>query len=315
MSRTSRFVCAAALVSTAAAAEAVAQTYDYGAGSTSVGDSGFMVLLEGGLANPRNTDNVVATRIGPVTTPIITTWDDDFAGRIGLGYQWASGNQIFGQAWGFSTETAEAGTGSFDFGIGPPIAPGFGDQGTAFDIGTEIEATTADVGFGRRAPLGERFEIQGSVGVRYAHYEEVSGGTFADGATIFAAAKSVDGEMIGVRGGIGASWQWKQLVLQGAGALSLLDGEVTGDSALSVIQGGGGAAAFSVTDDGRSGSIWELELLGGWRSSSGSIFIGAGWEQQVWDGITSDLTRSVVSGAERDSIAISGYKARISFIF
>ena len=86
---------------------AVSAQYDYGGGGQydRGGDTGIFLFVEGGMTNPRNTDNVVATTTGFVS-PIIPSWDDDFAGRLGIGYELTSGDRITLTLWGFETDTA-----------------------------------------------------------------------------------------------------------------------------------------------------------------------------------------------------------------
>jgi hypothetical protein len=109
--------------------------YRYGSYGSATTDRGFFVEFEGLLANPRNADVVVATQeiipgAGGVNTlsPIIPVWDDAFAGRIGLGYQWASGNKVSVSVWGFNTDRTASGNGAaggvLHYGIGPPINTG-----------------------------------------------------------------------------------------------------------------------------------------------------------------------------------------------
>jgi hypothetical protein len=293
-------------------------TYDYsgrGAGSTALGDAGLFLLLEGAITNPRNADNVVAVRSGSTLVPIIPSWDDDPAGRIGFGYRWASGNRLWGQAWGFSTETAAASAaGPFLETIGPPVSA---QVASGYDLETQIDATTADVIFARHTALSDGFDVEWSVGLRYASFEETTDGVYREGSAVLGASKRNEGEMIGVRGGLSGSWSWNHLVLEAGGALSLLDGELDASSRMTAPSVSPGV--LSVFDDGRSGTIQELDLLLAWRGTSGKWLIGGGWESQVWEGITSDLVRRYPQAAypleERDSITFSGYRAVLRYFF
>ena len=118
---------------------AVAGSYDYGkSAGHGGGDGGFILVVEGLVANARNADNVVATvDSGGVLFPIIPPWDDDPAGRIGLGYRFATGEQVMVTVWGFETSVDAAGSGSFELPIGPA-------SGSAYDVTSKITARTVD---------------------------------------------------------------------------------------------------------------------------------------------------------------------------
>ena len=72
-------------------------------------------------------------------------------------------------------------------------------------------------------------------------------------------------------------------------------------------------------DDGRSGSIRELDLALVWHSSSDTVRVWLGWEQQVWEDIAADLMRNfpgtVAVLRERDSVTFSGYKLGVRVLF
>lgn len=295
--------------------------YDYGKGRYERdGEPGIFLLLEGGLANPRNTDNVVAATSGNVS-PIIPAWDDDPAGRIGIGYELASGDKISLTFWGFETDTRGTGTGSFDFTIGPPFESSgsiLGDSGTDFDIKTEISAMTVDAAWGRTHAASRRIDLDWSAGLRYANYEEEAGGFYFDGQPLDA-SKSNEGEMIGARLALRGTYRLTYLSFGAGVGFSFLDGELTASSGLkraSVSQQEGFA---ELKDDGRSGQIREFDIVASWHGANDRVRISLGWEQSTWEGIADDLMRNlpgtVVTLRDRDSVVFSGYKLGLLFRF
>jgi hypothetical protein len=156
----------ASLILGAGTSEAAYRYGKYRYGGT---ERGFFVFAEMGLANPRNSDTVVATfeqvdSIGGSNylVPIVPPWSDDPAGKLGFGYSWGSGQKIVATFWGFQTDQQTAAEGPADgwlhFAIGPPIPTGVdgeyeGTHGSPgfFDITSEISG-----GFGGEAkkPMG-----------------------------------------------------------------------------------------------------------------------------------------------------------------
>jgi hypothetical protein len=70
-----------------------------------------------------------------------------------------------------------------------------------------------------------------------------------------------------------------------------------------------------ITDDSRSGSIRDVDLTVSWRAVGEAVRVWVGWEQQIWDGITTDLVRNfpgtVAPLRDRDSVVFSGYKVGV----
>ncbi len=309
-------------------------------------DGGFFVHVEGGVANPRNTDAVLATFESVedfgggvnMLVPIVPTWDDEFAGRLTLGYGWASGNKLSVALWSFSADQAAFGSGPasgfLHFAVGPPILSGGQYVGTGgspgfFNLSTEIDATTADLAWSRSAELSESFTVEWSLGVRYANYEETTSGVYdedgpSSGVTAYDAAKSNEGDMFGVRGGVRGSYRLGNRYSINAGlGFSFLDGELDASSTLTPT-GTGNALTVptgfaAVTDDGRSGTIRDLDLALTWHSNSDAFRVSVGWEQSFWDDITADLVRNFPGTSaplgERDSVTFSGYKLGLYFRF
>jgi len=298
---------AAVLVSTA---EVEAQYRYGGRGYDDDGGQGIFVELEGSLANVRNADNVVATiDSGNVVSSVVPPWDDDVAGRLGGGYRWG-GNKLFARVWGFAAEQDAVATGALNFAVGPPV--GGDDSGTALQVTTEITMNTIDVGWARTHGLGESFDLEWSAAFRYATFEETQEGLYADGAEVFRVAKSNEGEMIGPHVGVRGTYGLERLFFSGGLGFSFLDGELTASSGLTQIAGGTGASFSGFLDDGRSGSIRELDVTGGWRNPGNSLQVYVGWEQAEWMDIAADMVRNFSTTTsplrDRDSVTVSGFK-------
>jgi hypothetical protein len=323
-----------ALVLLVLGADAVhAKKYQYGryrAGGAQQAQ-GFIVFLEGIAANPRNTDNVVATieSGGLVVSSVIPQWDTEFAGRIGFGYRWASGNIVEASFWGFNTDTqiTDTGTGVTHFSIGPAICsvtPCAGANGSPgyFDITTEITAQTADVAWGRAMQLSDDVTMEWSLGLRFASYEETAEGTYGDtedSTDLYDAAKSNEGNMFGVRAALRGRYMFlENFSVSGGLAFSALDGELEASSGLSPDSGQPSSFA-SIIDDSRSGTIRDLDLVFAWHAMADSIRVYGGWEQSEWRDIATDLMRnlpgSTVVLRDRDSVIFSGYKLGVYLRF
>ncbi len=334
-------ICTGALILLLASAiDPVQAKYQYGRYAQGK-ERGFIIFAEALWANPRNVDAVVATQETQNTvTPIIPVWDDEVSGRLGLGYQWASGNQLSLTFWNFETEQNAAGNGAaggiLHFAIGPPIRVGtdfVGDNASpgSYAIRTEVKATTADLAFAREQQLVENFDLAWSLGVRYAKYEETSDGRYDEQATTspsfgenaYNAAKSNQGEMFGVRAALRGSYRFVRSVsLDGQFGFSFLDGELTANSGLTPAGSNNATtpASFSgIVDDSRSGNIWDLDIRVTYHGQTDAFRVWLGWEQQVWDNLTTDLVRNfpgtTAPSRDRDSVSFSGYKVGVYFRF
>jgi hypothetical protein len=324
--------------------------YRYGSyGKAGTAERGFFVYLEGMTVNPRNADVVVGVTEqvqdygGGVNTvsEIVPGWDDEFAGRIGLGYQWASGNKVVVTYWTFETDMTSAGNGPLGgflhYTVGPPIytsngyVGAFGSPGY-YEMTTGITAETIDLAFARDQQVSESFGIEWSLGLRSATYEEDWVGLYdnadslsADfGLTRYNAEKSLKGEMIGARAGIRATYRFSKMFWLGSGlGFSYLDGEVSGASLLSpsgLDNGVQEPSGFSsLKDTGRSGNIFDIDAIIGWSNSGDSIRVWLGWEQSTWNGLVDDLMRNFPGSTaplrDRDSLTFSGYKLGVYFKF
>jgi hypothetical protein len=302
--------------------------YDYGKGGygrSSGGQGGWVVFLEAALANPRNADNVVATEVvGSQVTPIIPVWDDDFAGRLGLGYQWESGTKIMATVWSYETDQSLRQSRPVAFGIGPPIATGvddgyIGDTGNFFDVTTEITARTADLAWGRSHELSEGFTLDWSLGARYAKFEETHLGEYRDGTFVFAAAKGLEGEMVGARIALRGAWRFGVFSVNGGMGWSFLDGEIAAASSLSPTPSSYAASGASLTDDSRSGSIRDIDASIVWHAVDDRVTVWLGWEQAEWEDIAADVLRNfpgtVVPLRDRDAVNFSSFKLGVGFRF
>jgi hypothetical protein len=306
-----RLIPAALVVTTAAflCGTSHAQTrYDYGGGGGyASGDGGFLLQFEAGIANPRNTDNIVAAQ-GP--NVIIPEWDDEFAGRLGLGYQFPGGNTLLFSFWGFDTDQSAAATGSFEFPIGP--TNGFG-----FDVKTEVEAGTAEASWIVPHELSDEFGMEWSLGLRYAGYEETTGGVYSTIDGTLDVAKSIESDMIGARGAARAIYRRGSLSGSASLGLSFLSGEIKVSESLTPQPAG--TSPLKLTDDSRSGSILELDVRGTWHHANERLSVWIGWEQQDWDDIAADLARNLpgneVVARSRDSVTFSWLKAGVSYRF
>lgn len=324
----------------ACATQTAEARYRYGQySSQGAGQPGFFAFLEGMRANPRNADTIVVTQEslgGSVNTvtPIVPPWSDEFAGRLGAGYGWGEGNKVVLSAWGFNTDQSSAGDGPgggiTHFAIGPPIRVGTGYVGNnaspgSYHMTTEINAGTADLAYVREHVVGEQFKLEWSAGLRYASFEESMRGGYdqaasTDGAygnNSFLATKSNEGEMFGVRLALRGSYRFaKSFSLDAGLGLSFLDGELRGSSSLvpdgTLNSGTTPAATIEITDDSRSGDVRDLDLTVSWYTVGEAVRIWLGWEQQIWEGITTDSVRNLPGTTavlrDRDSVTISGYK-------
>lgn len=313
--------------------------YRYG-GYGGVEDQGFVLQIEGLYMNPRNADVVVATVEGlSQLRPLIPGWDDELAGRLGLGYKWASGNKLMFTVWGFSADsdaTGSAATGQrLHFAIGPPIpwngdyVGNLGDPG-AFSATAEIEAGTADVMFGREHEISEGLRMEWGLGLRYVRYEETQEAIYSeiagfdDPAVPMPARKTIQSDMLGAKVVARGTYRFSPHWSVGASlGFSFLDGEIDTVSRVSPQGTIGGSAVpyneFVLVDDGRSGSITEFDVTFAWHNPSDRTRVYLGWEQQRWDDIAADAARNFPGTSAplrpRNSVSFGGYKLGLRFIF
>jgi hypothetical protein len=281
--------------------------YNYGGRSYAGGEGGFVVSLEAGLANPRDTDNVVAAA-GP--NVVIPQWDDELAGRLGVGYIFGNGSTLGLAVWGYTTDQSEAGVGAFEFPIGPT-------DGFSFDVKTEIKARTVDVSWAVPHEVADAFEMEWSVGLRYAGFEETTDGMYGTTGGPRVAAKSNQGDMLGARIGGRGRYRVGSFSLGAGLGLSLLDGEIEASSSLTPQPAG--TSPLVLTDDSRSGSILDVDVRAAWHGVGDALSLWVGWEQQKWQDIAADLARNLPGSSlisrDRDSVTFSWVKAGVSYRF
>jgi hypothetical protein len=311
-----------------------AAQYDYGGSGRGGGGSaeaGFIVLLEAGLANARNADVVLATDLASsAVSPVHPSWDDEFSGRLGLGWGFGNGHEILGTFWRFETETGGSDSGLWGLPIGPPISDGasyFGTVGGFFDSTVEIRAATADVAWVLEHEMIERLSCEWLLGLRYASFEETHEAYYdeapaAVGFDSYAAAKQNESTMFGARAGLRATYRFGPMSVGAGLALSFLDGELTASSGLTPSGSANSGLASSSTvieDDGRSGRITDFDLRLAWHHSRDRVRVWAGWEQAEWDQIAADPTRNfpgtAVPLSARDSMTFSAYKLGVEARF
>lgn len=282
-------------------------TYDYGSGYHDLSESSWELLLEAGVANPRNTDNIVAA-VGP--NVVIPTWSDEFAGRLGVGYKTRGMSQFGFRFWGFKIDTQASGVGAFEFPIGPT-------SGTRFDVVTEIQARSADFSWILVQQVNKSFRMDWALGLQYATFEDTTDGTYGTSGGPRTAAKSNEAGMLGARIGGRATYRAGSFSGSAGLALSLLDGEIEASSSLTPQPAG--TVPLYLKDDSRSGSILEFDARAAWHSSEDAFSVWLGWEQQVWDDIAADLARNLpgseVISRARDSVTFSWFKVGVSFTF
>ena len=287
-----------------------AQTrYNYGK-STHGREGGFIVSVEAGPANPRNTDNIVAAS-GP--NVVIPQWDDEFAGRLGFGYQWSNGNKLMLSVWNLSAEQSAAGDSSpaaFFFPIGPAI-------GSSFNVTTEVSGLTTDVAWGVTHEPTDAFSLEWSVGLRYASFEETTDGRYGTLDVTRTVDKSLQGDMLGAKLAGRGTYRMGSFSASVGMGLSALDGEL--EARASLTPQPQDTIAVRLIDDSRSGTILDFDLNAAWHSPDDSFSIWLGWEQQVWEDIAADLTRNLpdsnVPSRERDSVTFSWFKVGVSYRF
>ncbi len=349
--RSIRFSFALILLGISAAGSASAQ-YHYGGarrGGGSYGEQGVYFILEGMTQNVRNADAVVATTESSqdfgggvnVLSSVLPDWDDEFTGRLSVGYRWAGGSKLSGSFWAFESTQSASGNGPvggfLHFAIGPPIRTGGGFVGNVaspgfYDASTEISANTADIAWAKTQEVSDRFAVEWSLGLRYVTFEETTTGVYdeaasndiAFGAVRYDALKSNEGTMIGARAGIRGSYRVLSNFSASAGlAFSVLDGELEASSTLSpsgtVNSATVPTAAVALSDDGRSGHTLDFDVQLAWHSSSDMFKVWLGWEQSRWEEIAADLVRNFPGTTaplrDRDAVTFSGYKVGIRFGF
>jgi hypothetical protein len=339
------------LLVTVAAGSVQAARYRYGRGVGGRGEqAGVIVSIQGELVNVRNADLLYATSeslqiFGGGVNEISAlgpAGEDDVAGRLGVGYQWANGNRLSASLWSYESSSSAIADGplggALHFALGPPIALGggafVGDSGSPghFDLSTTIETAAFDLAFGRTHGIGDEFSMEWSTGLRYASYEETTGGFYDDaisnagsfGDHRYTVAKSIEGTMVGARLAAQGRYFFTPSFSVSAGVgFAFLDGEIEASSALTpsglvnaVTQP---MSRSVVNDDGKSGRTADFHVRTTWHNGTDRLRVWVGWEQQEWSGIAEDSQRSFPGTTRplgnRNSITLSGYEVGLSYRF
>jgi len=326
----------------AAVSPVTAQAYGYGYGGHE--EEGFFVFLDASLSRPGDTDLVVAesTSGGGViaTSRIAPEWGAAVAGRVGFGYRWSAGGKLSVTAWRHDddeTLAVDGPDGGFlDFAIGPSVYDedglllSFGDPGrAAFDA--TVKASTIDVEFGQQQELSDVLTMEWSVGVRAATYEDRVRGTydlcagagcgagnpFLPGEIAYAADRSTESNMVGVRAGVLGRYRVSERVaIRSALALSLLNGKIESTSGLTptgtLNAGVDPTTRFSADEDDRSGRILDLDVGVEFDVVRDLLRLSLGYEHSVWDGVPRDLARNPPAqytvNAPRDAVTFAGVR-------
>lgn len=330
------------------AAPVAAQGYGYGYGAYE--EEGFFVFVEASIIQPGDTDQVVGQTLDFAGTversgTIAPDWSAGPAARIGFGYRWANGGELTASVWRFDDDTsidADGPAGGFlDFAIGPSVFVGgslvsFGDPGRArFDA--SLEATTLDLAFAHRHELAEVFDLEWSAGLRFASFDETltgsydlcasdgcTGGTFLPGEVTYAADRSTESTMFGLRTGLSARYRISDLVALRSGiALSTLIGDVESTSGLtptgSVNAATEPTTRFSADESDRSGRIVDGEFGVEFDVMPDRLRLSVTYEHSVWDDVARDLARNppgqFAINAPRDSVSFTGIRLGFWFRF
>lgn len=313
-------------------------------------DEGFFVFLDAALTTPHNTDQVVANSVDIITSPqtmsiVEPDWGAGTTERLGFGYEWAGGSKITVSYWQFDDDeeiAAEGPYGGFlNFAIGPATYDAgylfaFGSPGSADFVGS-VKATTADIAFSREVEMGDFFDMEWHVGLRYATFEdrltgsydvcasdECDFGYYSFGEISFDAEKSNKGEMIGFRAGMrGTFFLTDDFAVSSGLAYSMLQGDLTSRSGLTPTgtfnQGIDPPTHAYVEDDTRSGNIMDFDIAIEYYLLDDRLRLALGYEHSLWDGIPEDMLRNTpglyTTLDERDSVAFSGYRLGLRFRF
>jgi hypothetical protein len=136
--------------------------------------------------------------------------------------------------------------------------------------------------------------------------------------------KRNEGEMIGIALGVRGSYRFaRSFSLDGRLAFSMLDGELNASSTSTPTGLVGGAPVLPVTatltDDSRSGTIRDFDLVVAWHLRNDKYRVSLGWEQSTWESISTDLMRNLPGTTaplrDRDSVTFSGWKIGFFVLF
>ncbi len=336
-----RFPIVLAFAVAAAISAVPAQGYASGYGGDD--EQGFFLFLDAMLAQPGDTDMVVAESVnaaGSTQTAgkVLPVWDAGLAGRFGGGYRWATGGALSVSFWSFDDDqsfAADGPAGGFlNFAIGPatyydgyPVF-NFGIPGSAA-FRANLEASTVDVAFSQTQELSDILSMEWSVGLRFASYEDGVTGTYdlcastgcdggygyVPGEIAFAAERTTKSDMFGIRAGVRGKYSISERVAVRSGlALSLLTGDVESRSGLTPIGTLNGAidppGRYVADESDRSGRIVELDVGVEFDLVRDLLRLSVGYEHAIWEGVPADLARNppgMLTVLEpRDRVSFSG---------
>jgi len=275
---------------------------------------------------------------------IRTDWSSDPAGKLQLGYRWASGSMVSLTYWDFDSDQRSVGDGAAGstmyFGIGPTIfydGAYYGTYGAPghYDIVSAIEASSLELEAGKKHVLDDAFLLEWAVGVRYADFSETQSGFYDfDDSTYpffgdyrYAVEKSNDSSMTGMEVGVRGTYAFGEMLSVNSGlGFSFLEGDV--DSRASNVPSGAlnapllPSASFTAKDNDRSGTILDFDLNVVFHFADDRYRAWVGYEYSDWEGLTVDLARkqAALFGQQtsfevRDGIAFSGFKVGVGFLF
>lgn len=299
-------------------------------------DSWFFVYVEGGVATPKSTDQIVGVVVdtggaGQIqsSTFVQPDWSSSPVFRVGGGFRWGGGSRVTVSYWQFDDDQSVVADGPAGgdmlFTVGPFIATGsgFANSGSPghADFTANIQAQTVDIAWGRLKTMGDFFDVEWSLGFRYAHFEETITGIYDNDASTgssfgleqWGGFKSNEGEMIGARAAVrGTYFLTDRIAGTASVGFSMLQGEVTSTSSFwDADQGGRPAATATINDDTRSGRIQDLDLGIMIFMRDDTLRFKFGYESSFWDGVPSDLVRntngSAVAVRDRDDIGFSAF--------
>jgi len=299
-------------------------------------DSWFFIYVEGGVATPKSTDQIVGVTVdaggaGQVQTSTLIQpdWSSSPVFRVGGGFRWGGGSRVTVSYWQFDDDQRIVADGPIGgdmlFTIGPFIdtGSGFANSGSPghADFNAGIEAQTVDIAWGRLKTMGDFFDVEWSLGFRYAHFEETVAGIYDNDASTggsfgleqWGAFKFNEGEMFGARAAVrGTYFLTDRIAGTASVGFSMLQGEVTTTSSFwDADLGGRPAATATINDDTRSGRIQDLDIGIMLFLRDDTLRLKFGYESSFWDGISSDLLRNTNGAAiavrDRDDIGFSAF--------
>ncbi len=325
---------------------------DYGS------EDGFFVFLDAAFVEAGNTDQVVAEaqNLGGMVQTVdrlAIDWEANAAGALGFGYRWDQ-NTISVRYWQFDNDESMLADGTsgatVNFAIGPASYYYFPSYGYyqpvyyfglpgSFDFQSNIQASTVDVTFAQTFEAGEYFDLEWSVGVRYASFEESITGLYdlcastgcdapysmsvLPGEITFDVLKITQSDMMGATIGLNGRYYFADwAALAGGFSYSLLTGDVESQSGLTpsgTFNGTDRPTLARRSEEGHGGSISDVWVGIDWLFIDDRLRFHTGLYYSNWDGIAEDLVRNTpgieVFNPARDSVSFSGARASVQFQF